>query len=55
MHDVCDRLDRAIPEQFGQLNGLACDNSALGKTDILKFPPTKNWRPMIVAGSDQGI
>lgn len=53
VYDVCNRLDRAIPEKLSQLDVLACntDTSALGETNILKFPPTKNWRPMVAVGS----
>ena len=45
VHYICDRLDGAVPGQFSQLE--LRDSSFLGETDILKFPPTKNWRPMI--------
>ena len=45
VHYICDRLDGAVPKQFSQLDSR--DSGFLGETNILKFPPTKNWRPMI--------
>lgn len=50
VHYICNRLDRAIPEQICQLDRLACNDPALGETNILKLPPTKNWRPMVAVG-----
>lgn len=44
---ICNRLDCAIPKKLSQLKVLAFNTSALRETNILKFPPTKNWRPMI--------
>lgn len=43
---ICNRLDCAIPEKLSQSKVLAFSTSALRETNILKFPPTKNWRPM---------
>ena len=47
MHYICNGLDCAIPGKLSQLNVLV----ALGETNILKFPPTKNWRPMVAVGN----
>ena len=44
---ICNRLDCAIPEKLSQLKVPAFSISAFRETNILKFPPTKNWRPMI--------
>lgn len=44
MNDICDALDRPVPKCKKSKSDIQI---SLGKTDILKFPPTKNWRPMI--------
>lgn len=45
-HDVYYRLDRPIPVELSIAFSWCLDSGP----HILKFPPTKNWRPMIAVG-----
>ena len=44
-------IDLIVPflGQLSQSIVLNCKISGYGETNILKFPPTKNWRPMIAS------
>lgn len=44
---VCNGFDCAVPEQSKSIGRSDFSTLALGETNILKLPPTKNWRPMI--------
>lgn len=44
---VGNGLNCAIPEQSKSIGRSDFSTLALGETNILKLPPTKNWRPMI--------
>ena len=43
-------IDLIVPFLLSQSTVLNCKISVYGETNILKFPPTKNWRPMIASG-----
>lgn len=44
---VGNGLNCAIPEQSKSIGRSDFSTLALGETNILKLPPTKNWRPII--------
>lgn len=52
MHYIGDTLDRAIPVRFASIgrSHIRSMRSGEGQADILKFPPTKNWRAMVADG-----
>ena len=49
-------IDLIVPflSERGQWHVMAGNATALGETNILKLPPTKNWRAMVAVGSSFG-